>query len=219
MSSEQVVASSPILVVGGEEYMRDAGGRLVPLALVKSQDKLKDQTVRKIIAYAEDLHGRIERFRGHTFDDVVTFLDLLAEQYDAKLGGLKGNTTLTSHDGCYKVTISVQDHLSFEGGLQSVKSLIDECITGWSTDLRPEIRALIEHAFQVDQTGKINRSALFALRRLKIDDPKWQEAMKALDDAIYVLGSREYIRFHKRSNPRARWEPITIDLASARGGE
>lgn len=219
MSNEQIVASSPILVVGGEEYMRDAGGRLVPETLVKPQDKLRDQTVRKIIAFAEELNGRIERFRGHTFDDVMTYVDLLAEQYNTKLGGEKGNTTITSYDGCYKVTVQVQDQLSFGDELQIAKHLVDECITSWSTDLRPEIRALVEHAFQVDQTGKINRSALFALRRLQIDDPQWLEAMKALGDAIQVLGSREYLRFHKRDNPRGRWEAITIDLASARGGE
>lgn len=215
--SEYVAPSTGdgVLTIEGQRYMRDAGGRLVPEALVRPQDKLRDQTVRKIIGYAEELSARIARFRGHTFDDVMTYVDLLSEQYNTKIGGEKGNTTLTSHDGCLKVVVQVQDQLSFGDELQIAKHLVDECITGWSTDVRPEIRALVEHAFQVDQAGKINRSALFALRRLEIDDPKWRDAMRALGDAIQIIGSREYVRFYKRENPRGRWEAITIDLAAA----
>ncbi|MFG1207036.1 DUF3164 family protein [Xanthobacter flavus] len=204
-----------IILIEGNRYMRDADGRLVPEELVSAQDKLKDQTVRKIIEYAEKLSAEIARFRGHTFDDVTTLVDLLAEKYNTKLGGEKGNTTVRSIDGCLKVVVQVQDQLSFGEELQIAKHLVDGCISAWSTDARPEIRALVEHAFNVDQAGKINRSALFALRRLDIDDPQWRDAMKALGDAIQIIGSREYVRFYKRPNPRGRWEAITIDLAAA----
>ncbi len=56
---------------------------------------------------------------------------------------------------------------------------------------------------------------MFSLRRLQITREPWPRAMAALDDAIRVAGSREYVRFYRRANTRAKWEPITIDLASA----
>lgn len=206
---------SAVIEVGGEKYMRDAGGRLVPLDAVKDEHKLEDQTVRKIVAYADELSAQIARFRGHTFDDVTTFVDLLAEQYGGRRGGAKGNTTLTSYDGCLRVVIQVQDQLSFGPELQVAKGLVDECITAWAEGARTEIRALVEHAFQVDREGRINRAALFQLRRLEIDDPTWKAAMAAIGDAIRVIGSREYVRFHRRANPKARWEAISIDVATA----
>ena len=78
---------------------------------------------------------------------------------------------------------------------------------------RPEIRALVEHAFQVDKEGRINRSALFALRRLDITDPQWLAAMRALSDAIRVISSKEYVRFYRRKDAKSPWHPIVIDLA------
>lgn len=199
----------------GDLYMKDAGGRLVPVEVVKPEDQLQDQTVRGLIGYAVELSAQIARFRGHTFDDIATALDLMAEKYNAKRGGAKGNVTLTSYDGLLKVTVQVQDQLTFGPELQIAKSLVDQCIGSWSAGANEKIRALVEHAFQVDKEGRINRAALFQLRRLSIDDADWKSAMEALSDAIRVIGSKEYVRFYRRPDTRARWEPITIDLAAA----
>ena len=170
----------------GEQYMTDSGGRLVPVKLVAPANVLEDQTVRSLIAFAETLSAQIARFRGHTFEDVGSFLDLLFEKYEVRRGGSKGNITLSSYDGMYRVQVQVQDQLAFGPELQVAKALVDECITAWAEGARAEIRALVEHAFQVDQQGRINRSALFQLRRLNIEDERWQAAMKALGDAIQI---------------------------------
>lgn len=201
--------------IGGEEYMRDAGGRLVPIDVVKPEHQLEDETVRTIIGHAEELSARIARFRGHTFDDIATTLDLMAEKYGAKRGGKKGNITLTSYDGRMKVMVQVQEQITFGPELQVAKELVDRCISSWSEGANDRIRALVEHAFQVDKEGRINRAALFQLRRLSIDDADWRAAMDALSDAIRVIGSKEYVRFYRRRDAQGRWEPITIDLAAA----
>lgn len=208
-------STDPIIVLGDQKFMADPSGRLVPVDLVKAEHRLEDQTVRKIIGHALDLNAQLSRFRGHTFDDVNSFIDLLSEQYGGKRGGTKGNVTLTSYDGTLKVSVQVQDQLSFGPELQVAKELVDECITAWSEGARSEIRALVEHAFQVDKEGKINRAALFQLRRLKIEDEQWTAAMAALGEAIRVIGSREYVRFYRRDSARSPWRSITIDLAQA----
>lgn len=202
-------------IIDGNEFMRDGSGRLVPLSLVKPQHRLEDQTVRKIIRFATDLSAQISRFRGHTFDDVTTFQELLAQQYQTTRGGKKGNVTLATFDGLFKVVVQVQDQLTFGPELQIAKTLVDECITAWAAGARDEIRALVEHAFQVDKEGRINRAALFQLRRLDINDDGWRRAMIALTDAIRVVGSKEYVRFYRRDKATDPWQPITIDLAAA----
>ena len=208
-------ARSGVVEIEGQQYMRDAGGRLVPIDVVKPEHRLEDQTVRAIMGFAVNLSDQISRFRGHTFDDVASFTELLAEKYGGRRGGRKGNITITSYDGTQKVVVQVQDQLSFGPELQVAKELVDACISGWAVDLRPEIRALVEHAFQVDKEGRINRAALFQLRRLDIDDAQWKQAMRALSDAIRVIGSKEYVRFYRRASSRGAWETVTIDLAAA----
>ena len=119
-----------------------------------------------------------------------------------------------SFDGCVRVQVSVQDRITFGPELEIAKALIYRCIGKWSSGSRPEILALVDDAFQVSQEGKVNREALLRLRRLEIDDADWHQAMRALTDSIQVIGSREYIRIHRRDDPRGKWEQVPLDLAA-----
>ena len=214
LETDRTIAfKDPIKEMDGNQYMRDAKGSLVPVDLVKPAKKLEDDTVRRMIGFATDLNAQMERFKGHCFEDIATFQDLLAEQYDATVGGKKGNMTLMSFDGCMKVQVQVADLINFGPELQVAKTLIDECFNEWAADARPEIRAAITSAFNTDKEGQINRSGIFMLLRLDIDDPRWLRAMDAIRDAIRVFGSKSYTRFYQRSGPDAKWQPISIDLA------
>ena len=199
----------------GKTYLPDAKGNLVPIEAVKPQNALEDETVRKIIGYAKALSDQISRFKEHTFDDIGDFEAILAQEYDAKFGGKKGNKTLMTHDGLYKVSVQVADNIDFGPELQIAKGLLDECLTEWAADARPELRAIVTRAFNTDKAGQINRSEIFMLLRLDISDPRWVKAMKAIRDAMRIVGSKTYVRCHERSTSDGRWEPITIDLAKA----
>lgn len=197
-----------------EGYMKDAKERLVPVEHVKPADLLMDQTVEKIMGYAEELNAQIARFKGKSFDDVFTFADISAGQYGVRKGGAKGNITLTSFDGCTKVEVKVQDHMEFGPELQAAKALIDECIAEWSSGSRSEIRALVNHVFNVDKPGQVNREGLSRLRRIEIDDDRWRSAVQAINDSIRITGTKAYIRFARRETPRERWKYVAIDLAA-----
>lgn len=202
-------------MVNGRAYMPDAKGNLVPVEMIKPTDKLEDETVRKIIGHAVDLSAQVARFKEHTFDDLGAFEALLAQEYGATKGGAKGNKTFMSFDGLMKVQVQVADLIDFGSQLQIAKGLIDECLTEWSADSRPEIRAIVTRAFNTDKEGKINRSEIFMLLRLDIEDERWQRAMAAIRDAMRVVGSKIYVRCHQRDRIDAEWRPVTIDLAKA----
>ncbi len=204
-----------IVMLGDVAHMRDGQGRVVPLALIKPMDKLTDETVRKIMGYAMPLSDQVARFKEHTFDDIGALEALLAQEYEAKLGGKKGNMTLMSFDTLYKVTVQVADHIAFGPELQIAKSLVDECLNEWAASARDEIRAIVTRAFNTDKEGQINRSEVFMLLRLEIRDPRWVRAMDAIRDAMRVVGSKTYVRCYRRASLDAAWEPVTIDLAKA----
>lgn len=198
-----------------EGYRVDAKGDLRKETNIKETDLLEDQLVQKILGYADDLSEQIARFKGHTFDDVHAFLDLLSEKYDARKGGAKGNITFMSFDGTAKVQVAVADYIQFGPELQIAKDLIDECIADWATDARDEIRALVNHAFNVDKEGQVNRAALFNLRNIRIDDDRWKRAVDAINDSIRITGSKRYVRFYRRPTAQDKWQAVTIDLAAA----
>jgi hypothetical protein len=204
-----------VQIINGKPYRLDARGALVPETAIKPMDLLLDEGVRKIMGYAKDLSAQIARFKGHTYDDIGSLQALIAQQYSAKIGGQKGNITITSFDGLQRVQVQVQDQLEFGPELQAAKSLVDECLNEWAADSRDEIRALVTRAFQVDKEGRINRAEIFMLLRVEIEDERWTRAMNAVRDSIRVIGSRSYLRFSERDTPDGAWRPVTVDLASA----
>lgn len=201
--------------LAGKVMWPDSRGGYVPVDMIKAEDQIEDELVLKLIEFAEDLSAQITRFRGHTFADIGDFQALLAQEYGASKGGAKGNLTLMSFDGLMKVQVAVADQIEFGPQLQTAKSLIDECLTEWSAEARPEIRTIVTRAFNTDKEGQVNRAELYRLRKWDIDDVRWKRAMDAITAASRAVGSREYVRFYKRSKPDGQWTAITIDLASA----
>jgi len=215
--SDQSPKSIPtgVIDVEGIPHLRDAKGALMPVSLVKPKDKLMDEEVRKIMDFAQELSAQVARFKGHTFDDLGALDAMLAQEYGAKVGGPKGNRTYMSYDGLMKVEVRVADLIDFGPELQTAKTLIDECLNEWASGSRDEIRMIVTRAFNTDQPGQVNRAEIFMLLRLEIEDDRWQEAMRALRDAIRVVGSKSYMRFSKREAFDASWQPVTIDMAKA----
>ena len=204
-----------VQLVGGKEYMADAKGALVPVELIKPAAKLEDETVRKVMFFARELSEQIARFKGHVFEDLGAFEALLEQEYQVTKGGAKGNKTFMSHDGLMKVQVQVSEFIDFGPQLQVAKALVDECLNEWSKDSRPEIRAIVTRAFNTDKEGQINRSEIFMLLRLDIEDERWIRAMDAIREAMRVVGSKIYTRFYERDRPDGAWRAVTIDLAKA----
>ncbi|GHE72127.1 hypothetical protein GCM10019059_34640 [Camelimonas fluminis] len=204
-----------VFEVGGQNYMRDTKGNLIPVATIKPQHLLQDEMVRKIINYASEQSAQVRRFLGHTFGDLNALQTLLEQEYGAPKGGAKGNVTYQSFDGLMKVQVQIADVLDFGPELQPAKGLIDECLMEWGAESRPELRAIVNTVFSVEKEGHINRSGLFQLLRMEVDDHRWKRAMDALRDAIRIVGAKRYVRFFKRPATDAAWEPIIIDLARA----
>ena len=201
--------------VDGVEMIHGPDGTLLPISVVKPQHVLEDELVRQEIGHAIALSEQVSRFRGHVSDNLGAFEALISEQYGAKVGGKKGNKTLMTYDGLYKVTVQVADDIAFGPELQVAKTLVDECLNDWSANAPVELKAVITKAFSTDKEGQINRAALYGLLRLEIEDERWRRAMQAIRDAMRVVGSKQYVRFYRRADSTAPWVPITIDLARA----
>ena len=201
------------VTIDGKTYWQDAKGNLTPEELVKAIDKERDALVQEWVEKAKALNTEISRFKGGIFGDIQAFVELSAEKYGAKLGGNKGNVTLYSYDGKYKIQRAINDHLQFDERIQAAKMLIDECLNEWSEGSRPELKALIERAFDVDKEGNLNTSRILGLRRVDIKDPRWLNAMQAISESVQVVNSKAYVRVYKRIGDSDQYQPISLDVA------
>lgn len=195
-------------------YRMNARGQLDPESMVKPIDKTRDELVIELIARAKGVSSRLEVFKRLVFDEINAFVELSAEQYNVKMGGQKGNITLHSYDGKYKVQVAIAERVTFDERLQAAKKLVDECIHEWSEGSRDEIKVLVNSAFETDKEGKINVSRVLGLRRLNITDKKWLRAMTAIAESVQVVGSKEYVRFYERDEKTGKYHPIRLDVAA-----
>jgi len=193
---------------------QDAKGRWVPVDTIAAIDLLRDETVRQIVEQAKSLQIQMAAFKANTLKAVQDFVELSAQDYDKAFGGKKGNVSLCSFDGHYKVQRALQDHIDFDERLQVAKSLIDQCIQKWSAGARPEIVALVNDAFQVDKQGNVSTVRILGLRRLDIQDPTWLKAMDAISDSIMVSVTKTYLRLYERDGQEGQYKPLSLDLAS-----
>lgn len=197
-----------------EGYMQDAKGALWPKDTMREIDLLRDELVREIVSRAKAQSEALAQFKAGVFGDIESFIQLSGEKYGVKMGGIKGNVSLLSFDGRYKVQRAVAESLAFDERLQVAKELIDQCIHEWSQGSRSEIRALINDAFQVDKEGRVNSARILSLRRLDIKDEKWNRAMLAIGESIQVAGSKTYFRVYERVGDTDQYRPISLDIAA-----
>lgn len=195
-------------------YRRNAQGHLIPEEHVKPIDATRDMLVAAMVERALKLRAELRKFKADSFTEIAAFVEMSAEQYGAKVGGTKGNVSLVSYDGRYKVQRAIQESINFDERLQAAKALIDDCLRDWTADARSELAALINDAFRVDSAGNIRTAMVLGLRRIEIQDERWMQAMDAISDSVQVVGSKAYVRIYERVGNSDQYRPISLDLAA-----
>lgn len=196
-------------------YWPDAKGNLIPEAKIKPIDKVQHELVNRLCAMAKDQSAILATFKRICGDELAAFVSLSGSEYGVQVGGEKGNVTLISFDGKFKLVRQVSDAISFGPQLLAAKTLIDSCVHRWAAGANDNIRALVNHAFQTDKTGQINTGRVLALRQLDIKDEEWLRAMQAIADSIQTLSSKPYVRFYERDEKSGEYQPIVLSVAAA----
>jgi hypothetical protein len=195
-------------------YWEDANGSLVPTSKIKPIDKDRHQVVTDLCVEAKKVSATLFAFKTTAMHAVSDFIERSLAEYDVKHGGNKGNVTLHSFDGRFKIVRQMQETITFDERLQAAKALIDECIQGWSKGSNANIKVLVNDAFQVDQQGKISTGRVLRLRRLDIKDEAWLRAMQAIGDSLRVSSTKPYVRFYERDDATGEYQAINLDVAA-----
>ncbi len=195
-------------------YRRDAVGHLIPIRLIKPVDLKRDEVVVDLCLLAKEAQAQLVAFKLLSIDAFNAFVAESLAGYDVKLGGKKGNITLVSFDGKYKVQRQMQETVVFDERLQAAKMLIDECINLWSKGSNEHIKVLVNSAFRVDSEGMVSTARVIGLRRLDIKDEKWQRAMNAIADSMRVASTKSYMRFYERDDATGEYAAISLDVAA-----
>lgn len=195
-------------------YMRNAAGHLVPREQVREQDLLRDEVARELAGLALALNTQLSGFKARALKDIADLVTIAGERYGVSLGGEKGNVTVTTYDGRYKIQRATAERIAFTEELEAAKALVNGCIDRWSQGANPHIRVLVDRAFRTDSKGQIKTASVLELLRLEIDDDEWTRAMEAIKDSIQNTGTATYVRIYERVGDTGQYRAIPLDLAA-----
>lgn len=192
-------------------YVKNAVGHLVLETQVRGHDKLRDSVARELANQAVAISEAMAAFKKKALADIDDLIAISLERYNVKLGGKKGNVSITTYDGEFKIEKSLANRLTFTEEILAAKELIYTCIRKWSAGADRHLMALVDRAF-TGRNGEIRTNDVLDLMRLDIDDEEWKTAMVALKDSIQINGKAVYIRVYKRVGDD-RYEPINLSMA------
>lgn len=211
MSIQNIPENIPSAPAG---WMQNALGHWVPPEKVRDQDKLRNKVVCDLAAEAIDIHGRLKAFKAQALNDIADLVKIAGEKYGVVLGGKKGNVTIASYNGKFKVQRCIADRITFTEEIESAKALINNCIERWSKGANDNIRILVDRAFSKDKQGQLKTASVLELMRLEIDDDEWKRAMEAIKDSILATGTAIYVRVYERVGDSDQYKAIPLDLAA-----
>ncbi|MFA6843882.1 MAG: DUF3164 family protein [Sphaerochaetaceae bacterium] len=199
-------------IVNGTIYYKDAKGNLIPEDFVKPVDQLRDDLIERIIKKTTEIKENMEITKKGILEDIEAFMDISAAEYGIKMGGKKGNLTLTTFDGQYKVSLKVSDRQSFTEGVYLGKEIIDKCIERWSNGANANLKIIVNQAFQLNQSGKMDIVKILSLRKLDIKDEEWKKAMDIISDSIQVDMTKTYFQIYKR-NKEGVYQHVNLNFS------
>jgi len=199
-------------IVNGTIYYKDAKGNLIPEDFVKPVDQLRDDLIERIIKKTTEIKENMEITKKGILEDIEAFMDISAAEYGIKMGGKKGNLTLTTFDGQYKVSLKVSERQSFTEGVYLGKEIIDKCIERWSNGANANLKIIVNQAFQLNQSGKMDIVKILSLRKLDIKDEEWKKAMDIISDSIQVDMTKTYFQIYKR-NKEGVYQHVNLNFS------
>lgn len=199
-------------------YMQNSRGDLVREDKVKEIDKIQTQVVTDLATTAKDIHMALVKFKRAALDDIADVIAVGAQKYGVTIGGKKGNVTLSTFDGRYKIQRVFADRITFGVELEAAKALFTAYLDSVTAESNGEVRALIDAAFKTHSGGQLRTTDLLRLLRYDIKHPNWVSACEALRDSIVVTGNAVYVRVFERINDSDQYRPIPLNITDVGGG-
>lgn len=194
-------------------YLTTPQGAEMPISKIKPVDLKRHDLVMDIVGDTKAMQELMREYKERTREKIHGFLDEVAKEYGTSMGGKGGNVTLSNYSQTFKVSVSVNQIMSFTEQLTIAEQLVNECLDVWTKDSDENLKAFIKTAFYRTKEGGVSVGKMLSLLRLDINDEKWRQAMRALKDSMITTDSKSYVRVHERANVDEKWEQIPLDVA------
>ena len=198
-------------------YRADAQGRLVPEKMIPEHALLRDDLVRQLIERVDAASTELATLKGCLLAGVSEHVALVASDYDTTITGKGGDVRLDSYDGLLRVERATGRRLRVTEEIHAAEQLVRDYLDTEGVNVPDGYRAITDRTFRRNnKTGELSVSRLIDFVAVKIDDPRWKAAQRAIRDAIQNDGTTVYFRAYRRGSVDEPWQQIPLDFSTIR---
>jgi hypothetical protein len=195
-----------------KQEWRTYTGAKVPDEAVSPFDKRKERVIQSLYKKAVKLSKELEKLKELMYEKGDELYEEKYRNRGLDIDKKRGNYTHFSYDKSIKFEMNVQENISFSDDInlsqQKLNEYIEDVLSGANTD----IQQLVNNAFKT-RKGRLDKARIFSLFALKIEHPKWQEAMELIKGSIETNDSRRYASISVRDD-NGDYNAVQLNISS-----
>jgi hypothetical protein len=178
---------------------RTFDGQVVPEVAISPFDKKKEpkfEVMLKKVQAAIKARDEADKYLREVGDALIK--ELYKNRGYDKAEVTEDSYTLYNYDKSIRLSAQKNSVMQITSDINIASKLFDEYLDKVLTTENNDIRKLVKSAFST-RNGEIDPKRLIGLMNLKIEHPKWQEAVKVLHESISTNNTKRYFKLAVRT--------------------
>lgn len=201
--------------VDGVTYWLDKTGNQIREENVSDIDQIRSEFVYKSMSKFLSNVEMLKEFKKAMWHALDEFLALSASDYGKEYKGTRGGFTLDTYNGEYRIRVCIADTQQCDERIETARNMIKDCLRKWARQgINQNLEAIIEDKYALNDKGCVKVKELLSLRRLKINDSDWKQAMDVMTDSLFTSESKSYMRFYVRNAETGKYEQVKADFSA-----
>ena len=175
-------------------------------------ETLRDEAISNMVSYAKNLHDQLAGFKNSSFEMIETLYKMLQEHSDRHASG-KGNVTLDTADGKYRVMFRRSDNTRFdERATQAEAHILDFIAERWGN--RDDADAKFIKRMLERKNGKLDKNRVLDMISMRDNykEEHWQKGIELLQESIVPDTTKFYAEYYYRSED-GEWLPVVLTFS------
>ncbi len=190
----------------------DHTGAEIPAKYVPSIKKKEDRTVSKIHQKALKLHNMLKEFKEEAIIMADDMYREMAMENKIMLDDKPHNFTLFSFDKSIKIEMQVHNRIEFDSTIDFAQQKINEFLEEKTKGIDDELIVIIQSAFKTSR-GRLDAKKIMQLFSLKINHPKWKEAMEILKNSMNINHTKRYLNIYAKDE-EGKYKLVTLNFSA-----
>ncbi|GAB3021565.1 DUF3164 family protein [Bowmanella dokdonensis] len=190
-------------------YVKDADGNLIKEENLTAQQREEDALWPR----AKALHDEIARFKYDSMKAVEDLVERMIRNHGIKkFERIQGNVQFITVDGQYRVQRAIDKLIEVDSSIEVARQKFTLYLQAIQETAGKDAGEFLDNAFDM-KDGKVNVARLIDICNKDIKHPLYISAVQALRKAMFVSGTKAYLRFYQRNKDNG-WDPMPLQFSS-----